>query len=99
MIAGASSTPGLGAEVATRIEPWIDLTEATLRRVLGTTLGALIEPREAAYAVVALILGVEVLAHLDHDSTRAESLLAGAAQLAKVLTMLVPHPGPQAGPA
>jgi AcrR family transcriptional regulator len=99
MIAGASSTPGLGAEVATRIEPWIDLTEATLRRVLGTTLGALIEPREAAYAVVALILGVEVLAHLDHDSTRAESLLAGAAQLAKGLTMLVPHPGPQAGPA
>jgi AcrR family transcriptional regulator len=99
MIAGASSTPGLGAEVAARIEPWIELTETTLRRVLGRPLGALIDPREAAYAVVALVLGVEILGHLDPDPTRAESLLAAAGELSKVLTMLVPRPGSRTRPA
>ena len=57
MIAGASSTPGLGEEVAARIEPWIDFTETTLRRFVDSTpMGQLVPIRDAAFAIVALYL-------------------------------------------
>jgi hypothetical protein len=44
-----------------------------------------VEPDVAAHAVVALYLGLEMLAHLDGDRTRALALFARARQLA-VLT-------------
>ena len=87
MIAGASSTPGLGEEVAARIEPWIDFTETTLRRFVDSTpMGQLVPIRDAAFAIVALYLGVEMLTHLGDECTAAESLLATTAHLSTFLT-------------
>ena len=83
MIAGASSTPGLAA----RIEPWIDFTEATLRRFVDSTpIGQLVPVRDAAFAIVALYLGVEMLSHLGDERTAAESLLTTTARLSTFLT-------------
>jgi hypothetical protein len=47
-----------------------------------TPLSAVVEPDVAAHAVVALYLGLEMLAHLDGDRTAALALFARARQLA-----------------
>lgn len=86
MIAGASSVPGLGAEVAARIAPWIDFTEEAVGRVLsGTAVAALVPGRDLAYGIVALYLGVELLANLDGEREAADSLFATAGRLSALL--------------
>ncbi len=83
MIAGASSTPGLAREVAARIAPWRRFTADALRGVMDATpLAAAVEPDVAAHAVVALYLGLELLAHLDGDRAPAVALFDRARQLA-----------------
>jgi AcrR family transcriptional regulator len=94
MIAGASSTPGLGAEVAARIEPWVDFTEAAIRDLLASLpLAGLVTSADAAYAVVALYLGVEMLSHIGDDHRRADSLLDTAGRAARLLSALAPPRG------
>src|ERR1700722_14073596 len=79
MIAGASSTPGLAPEVAARIAPWRRFAADALGGVLtDTPLSAVVEPELAAHAVVALYLGLEMLAQLDGDRTAAVALFARA---------------------
>lgn len=83
MIAGAPSTPGLGSEVAARIAPWIGFTEAAVSGALDATpLGQALPSGEIAYAIVALYLGMELLAHLDGDRAPAEALFTAARNLA-----------------
>jgi AcrR family transcriptional regulator len=83
MIAGASATPGLATEVAARIAPWRQFAADALGGVLfDTPLAAVVEPDVAAHAVVALYLGLEMLAHLDGDRTGALALFSLARQLA-----------------
>jgi AcrR family transcriptional regulator len=83
MIAGASSTPGLGAEVATRIGPWFAFAEHAIDTTLGgSPLASIVPIGDVAYGVVALYLGLEMLSHLDGDRTRAMALFAYAQQMA-----------------
>ncbi len=85
MIAGASSTPGLGAEVASRIRPWREFARASIESTLGDSpLGAVLPAGEVAHAVVALYLGLEMLSHLDGDTRPALDLFARAKQLASL---------------
>jgi AcrR family transcriptional regulator len=89
MIAGASSIPGLGAEIVSRLEPWIVLTEDALERVLaGSPIAGVLPSRDLASAIVALYLGLELLTHLDGDRARADSLFATAARLVSLLEPL-----------
>lgn len=75
LIAGASSTPGLGTAVAERLAPWRALTRETVEGVLGGSgLAALFGTEELAHGVVALILGLELLSGLDDDRTLAHGL-------------------------
>ncbi len=86
MIAGASSTPGLGAEVAARIGPWTDFAQQAIEQALaGSPLGSLLPARDVAHAVVALYLGLEMLSHLDGDREPALALFGHAAQIANLL--------------
>ena len=88
MIAGASSTPGLAAEVAARIAPWRTFTTEALRGVLeASPLSTVVEPDVAAHAVVALYLGLEMLAHLDGDRSSALALFDRARLLAGLVQM------------
>jgi AcrR family transcriptional regulator len=100
MIAGASSTPGLGAEVSARIGPWVDFAEASVRRAAGDSpLAALVPPRDLAHGIVALYLGLEMLSHLDGDRAPALSLFDHAATLAALFgSMSGPGPGKEAAP-
>ncbi len=97
MIAGASSTPGLAGEVAARIAPWRRFTADALRSVMDSTpLAAAVEPDVAAHAVVALYLGLELLAHLDGDRAPALALFDRARQLAALFEMFEAPPAREA---
>lgn len=97
MIAGASAIPGLAPEVAARIAPWRQFAADALGDVLSDSpLSAVVEPDVAAHAVVALYLGLEMLARLDGDRTAALALFARARQLAVLVQALS---GPRDGEA
>ena len=54
MIAGASSTPGLGPEVSARIGPWFDFAQRAIERTVeGTPLDSILPSGDVAYGVVA----------------------------------------------
>jgi AcrR family transcriptional regulator len=83
MIAGASSTPGLGREVAARVAPWRAFTADAVRETLaGSPLSQIVPPEEIAHGIVALYLGLEMLAHLDGDRGATSALFERAKQIA-----------------
>jgi AcrR family transcriptional regulator len=83
MIAGASSTPGLGPEVAARIGPWTDFAQRAIESTLGDSpLGSLLPAADVAHGIVALYLGLEMLSHLNGDRAPSLALFAHARQLA-----------------
>jgi AcrR family transcriptional regulator len=89
MIAGASSTPGLGPEVSARIAPWFDFAQRALERsTAGTPLTSMLPVGDLAHAVVALYLGLEMLSHLNGERDRALALFSHAKQLAGLLEAL-----------
>ncbi len=91
MVAGGVSTPELGGEVVARLQPWMDMVEHKLRDLLaGSVLEALVPPRDVAFAIVALYLGVDMLSHLQGDHARAESLLDLGARYAPLAGALLP---------
>lgn len=83
MIAGAASSPALGEQVAARIAPWRAFAERVIQAALADSpFGALVPVDSAAYAVVALYLGLEMLSHLDGDRAPALALFDQASRLA-----------------
>ncbi len=89
MIAGASSTPGLGPEVSARLGPWFAFAERAVSTALGP-LDSVLPPGDVAYGVVALYLGLEMLTHLDGDRGRALGLFAHAKNLGALLEAFAP---------
>jgi AcrR family transcriptional regulator len=89
MIGGASSTPGLGGEVATRIGPWFTFAKDALDKTFGDSpIAALMPSGDVAYSVVALYLGLEMLTHLNGDREPALKLFAHAQQMVVLLGAL-----------
>jgi AcrR family transcriptional regulator len=94
MIGGASSTPGLGPEVAKRIRPWRQFARDALDDAMQASgLGGVIPGESVAHAVVALYLGLELLANLDGDRKPALALFKDAEKLAGVLRAFSPTGG------
>lgn len=94
LVAGTSSSPKLGRAVTARLEPWVAFTEEVIERVVGRSpLGPLVPTRDAAYAIVALYLGLELLTHLGADSERVDSLFGAAERVANLLDPLLQMPG------
>jgi AcrR family transcriptional regulator len=90
MFAGSLTRSELAPALVERMEPWIDLAEETIARVLARTpLEAVAPARELAYAVVTFYVGVNLLTHLDPDRARADAVferLTDAAPLLSALT-------------
>jgi AcrR family transcriptional regulator len=83
LMAGTSSHPELGPEISRRVKPWIELTSEVAERVgRGTGLEGVVPAEDVAFAVVSLFLGIELMSHLDGDTTRAERLFAVTQTLA-----------------
>src|ERR1700677_245077 len=70
MISGAQSVPGLGDRILACLEAWREIAQTAMRDVLASPPVPL-PAEQAAHAVVAGILGLELLAHLDGDQERA----------------------------
>lgn len=86
VLAELLSAPDLRPEISARIVPWAAFTEAAIVRVLGDSpVAELVPPRDLAYGIVALYLGIELLTHLDGDDSRAESLFAAGTNVASML--------------
>ena len=89
MIAGAQSSPALGTEVAARLTPWREFAAESLQPFLGgTPLAGMIRGDEIAHAIVALYLGLEMLASLDGDRAAALALFDRAQRAASLLDLL-----------
>ncbi len=93
MIAGTTSTPGLGTEVKARVTPWTQFATGALETVIGESpFAGVVAPSEIAHAVVALYLGLELLSHLDGDRTPALALFDRARQLAALADVVTASP-------
>jgi AcrR family transcriptional regulator len=89
VIAGATGRPDLAPEVAARIDPWMAMTDHVVRSVLDDVgMGAVVGPPDAAFAISALFVGMDVLGSLGYDDAPAERLIELAASLAPMLQML-----------
>lgn len=91
MIGGASSVPGLGERVAAVLAPWREFAAAAVRDVLAPSpVAGLLPASEAAHAVVAGLLGLELLASLDGDTAAALALFDRARAIGDALDRLRP---------
>jgi AcrR family transcriptional regulator len=89
MIAGASSVPGLGVEVAARLDPWFTFAKEAIDNSFGDSpLVSLIPSGDVAYVIVALYLGFEMLTHLNGDREPALKIFADAQQFVGLLGTL-----------
>jgi AcrR family transcriptional regulator len=87
LIAASSSNQALASRVSERLDPWIDLTAATLEQVFGPSpiLGTA-DTRQLATGVVGLYLGLELITHLKNDEEPASTLFSTARALAGQVT-------------
>jgi AcrR family transcriptional regulator len=91
MISGAQSVPGLGERVAACLAPWREFAATAIRDVLAASpVAQLLPADEAAHAVVAGLLGLEMLASLDGDRAAALALFDRAQALGDALDRLRP---------
>jgi hypothetical protein len=99
MISGAQSVPGLGERIAACLAPWREFAETAVRDVLAASpVASLVPAEQVAHAVVAGILGLELLASLDGDRTSALALFDRARAVGELLDRLRPLTGTLAAP-
>jgi AcrR family transcriptional regulator len=91
LVASGMSDRELGRGVAARIEPWIALVQDKLTELLADSVfEAIVPPRDIAFAIVALYLGIDMLSQLDQDRAAAESLLDLGVRYAPLAGALLP---------
>lgn len=75
LLAGAASSPELGAALHDGMQEWTVMVEGALGRVLGDTpLAALVPLDDVAYAIASLFLGLELMGGIDGDHARVGAL-------------------------
>ncbi|HEY7831037.1 MAG TPA: TetR family transcriptional regulator [Solirubrobacteraceae bacterium] len=91
MVSAGVTDASLGAEVAARIEPWIEMVQRKVEQLLnGTPFQALAAPRDLAFGLVSLYFGIDMLSHLQADQSRAQSLLDLATRLSVLVDAVLP---------
>lgn len=86
LMAGAASDPGMGEAILAGFEGWIDLVESALKKALDNQpLARAIPPREAAYSISALFLGIELMARLDPEKSEASAVFDSLHDLAELI--------------
>ena len=91
MIAGAGSSPELGEQVAAVIAPWRAFAQRAIEAIVSESpFAALVPVGDAAHAVVALYLGLEMLSHLDGDRATALRLFDQASRVVALFGTAAP---------
>jgi len=90
MIAGSLARPELAPEIVKRMEPWITFCQDAITKTLGSSPVAEVVPtRDLAYALVTFYLGLNLLTHLDVDSTSTNALFEKAVTVSPLLEPLL----------
>jgi AcrR family transcriptional regulator len=85
LLTAALPNPEMGPRIVASMQPWVELAEDAIGRVMRGTIGeGLLPARTLAHGLVAFYVGIELLYHLDRDETRAEELFRLFANLASV---------------
>jgi AcrR family transcriptional regulator len=96
LLAGAASSPELRAGLMNAFQPWMDLVEQSVDRVLGTTPYAnVVKTEDLTFAITSLFLGIELMNTLDPDKESALSLFNTFETLATVIEALLRVPAPE----
>jgi AcrR family transcriptional regulator len=91
LIGASLAHPELRPQIAARVQPWVHFAESVITQALGDgPLRDLVPSRDAAFATVALYLGMQMLTHLGGDTTATESLFATGGRVAALLGMVQP---------
>ena len=87
----ASATgPEDGRAILDRFEQWIGLIEEALRQAIQGPLEDMVPVREAAYAISAMFLGIELLTRLDPERSEADAVFEMMANLSRVVEQIAP---------
>lgn len=86
LMAGAASNTEMGHAILEGFEGWIALVEEALETALdGSAIAGAIPPREAAYSISALFLGIELMARLAPEKSEAGSVFDALEDLAGLI--------------
>ncbi len=89
LMAAAASDPDLGRAILDRFEEWMRLVQDALSRsVEAHPLGGIVPPREAAYAISAMFLGIELMTRLAPERSEAPALFDMMAVFARLIEQL-----------
>jgi AcrR family transcriptional regulator len=92
----AASDRETGGAILDRFEEWIRIVEEALKRSLGRyPIASAIPAREAAYAISALFLGIELMTRLDPQRSEADAVFDMMAMIAALIEQLAPTLFPQ----
>ena len=90
MMASATD-PERGDVLLDRFDLWIALVQEALERAAGTVpIASIVPPREAAYAICAMFLGIELMSRLDPQRSEADSLFDMMESIAGLLEQVAP---------
>jgi AcrR family transcriptional regulator len=87
----SASDPEVGRVILDRFEEWIGLVQDALTRAIGDQpMAAMVPTREAAYAIAAMFLGIELMTRLDPERSEAAAVFDMMATLARLIERLAP---------
>lgn len=91
LMAAAASEEKLGHAILDRFEEWIAIVKEALDKALAShPLGSMVPTREAAYAISAMFLGIELMSRLDPARSEAEPVFEMMSTLARLVEEVVP---------
>ena len=80
-----------GDALLDRFDLWIQLVQEALERAAGAyPVAAVVPPREAAYAICAMFLGVELMARLDPSRSEADAVFDMMQSAAGMIEQIAP---------
>jgi AcrR family transcriptional regulator len=87
----AATDPERGGALLDRFDLWIELVQEALERAAAQyPIAAVVPPREAAYAICAMFLGIELMARLDPARSEADSVFQMMETAAGLVEQLAP---------
>jgi AcrR family transcriptional regulator len=89
----AATDPEDGRAILDRFEEWISLVQDALGRAVSGPLAGAVPAREAAYAISAMFLGIELLTRLDPERSEAGAVFEMMASVARLIEQVGPGLG------
>ena len=90
MLAGTVTSPELRDGLKAGFQPWMDLVEEAVERVLAATpIAGLVPSADLAFAISSLFLGAQLLIGLEPDDRREQELFKSLDLMAGMVDMLV----------